>query len=520
MGDRVGATGQGKTGQGNKVGGVLRQRWRRSRSAATDALVRAFAEPAVRRGMVGAALIAVGSITPAFLPENSPWWELLGAVQHFWLAKLLGTLAALAGVALIMQAWMALRPRPAAPVVGFRAVLVLWSFPMLLAPPVFSHDAYAYAAEGEMISEGINPYQQPVAMMPGRWADQVVETWRFTRAPYGPLALQLNHLVVNLFGHSPYWSASVGMRLLAILGVVAVAATVPPLARRLGIDPREALWFGIVNPLTITHLIGGLHNDAIMIGLVALALFVASRGRFLVGCALVAAAAAVKIPAILAIVPVALLAWPVLAPAGTRWRRFWQGVWRVALGTITTVLMFVFITLACGLGWGWIKALNVPGMVFTMAPSTMLGDALRQALYLLGFGEAALGITRIVRMIGIGVGATVIAFQYIRYTPQRPMTFLPHASLALVLGSPALHPWYFTWIWVFLAFARPSLPVTRITAWASILLLAYSSINFAIRNEAFALAGSALLAFGWLLWGQDREQFRRSGPRASTPSDA
>ena len=56
---------------------------------------------------------------------------------------------------------------------------------------------------------------------------------------------------------------------------------------------------------------------------------------------------------------------------------------------------------------------------------------------------------------------------------------------------------------------HPSVFVTRVTAWASILLLAYSSINFAIRNESFALAGAGLLAFAWVLWGQDRRQFRR-----------
>lgn len=481
----------------------------RARAVVTDGLVRAFAIPAVRRGMIGSALIAIGSITPAFLPENSPWWALLGGIQHFWFAKVLGTLAALAGVALIMQAWLALRPRPGSPIVGFRAVLMLWSFPMLLAPPVFSHDAYAYAAEGEMIHQGINPYQMPVAMMPGRWADQVVETWRFTRAPYGPLALQLNHLIVNIFGHSPYWSASVGMRLLMIAGVVAIAATVPALASRLKVDPGLAMWFGIVNPLTITHLIGGAHNDAVMVGLVALALFVASRGRLLAGCALVAAAAAVKIPAILAVVPVALLALPVLTPAATRWRRLWQGTWRVALATVLMGVMFVFITPVCGLGWGWIEALNVPGMVFTMAPSTMIGDGLQRGLYLLGAFEAASGITRTVRIIGIVVGVITILALYVRYTPRRPMVFLPYAFLALALASPALHPWYFSWTLVFLAFARPNPMVTRFTAWASILLLAYSSINFAVRNESFALAAAGLLAFGWVLWGQDRAQFRR-----------
>lgn len=479
------------------------------RARATAGLVRAFAVPAVRRGMVGSALISIGSITPAFLPENSPWWVLLGAVQEFWPAQLLGTLAALIGVALIMLSWLELRPRPGMRSIGFRPVLLLWSFPMLLAPPIFSHDAYAYAAEGEMIHQDINPYEMPVAMMPGRWADQVVETWRFTRAPYGPLALQLNHLVVDVFGHSPYWSASAGMRVLVLVSVLAIAVTVPQLARRLNVDPKLAMWFGIVNPLTITHLIGGAHNDAVMLGFVALGLFVASRGRFLVGCAFVAAAAAIKIPAILAIVPVALLAWPVLNLGQTRARRLWQGSWRVAIATVVMGVMFVFITLACMLGWGWIEALSVPGMVVTMAPSTMVGELVRAGMNLMGLFAQAQLATQIIRVLGILVGAAAIIWMYLKYTPEQPMKFLPYAFLALALGSPALHPWYFSWVLVFMAFAHPSLMITRITAWGSILLLTYSSINFAIRNESFALAAAGLIAFAWLLWGQDREQFRR-----------
>ena len=58
----------------------------------------------------------------------------------------------------LMDAWFSLRPRPGGPQVDARAVLFLWSFPMLMAPPILSHDSYAYAAEGYMIHSGLNRY--------------------------------------------------------------------------------------------------------------------------------------------------------------------------------------------------------------------------------------------------------------------------------------------------------------------------------------------------------------------------
>ncbi|GAB3715484.1 polyprenol phosphomannose-dependent alpha 1,6 mannosyltransferase MptB [Mariniluteicoccus flavus] len=479
------------------------------RASIIDALVEAFSVRWVRRGMIGTFLIALGSVTPAFLPANSPWWKVLGIFRRAsWLAPSIGTLVTLVGIVLVMEAWLRLRPDRAVRQVDFRAVLVLWSFPMLLAPPIFSHDAYAYAAEGYMLHVGMNPYEMGAGTLNNRWGEQVVEVWRFTRAPYGPLSLQLSHLMVLVCGQSPYWSASVGMRLLSVLGMIAVAFAIPHVARHVKVDERRAMWFGLVNPLTITHLIGGAHNDAWMLGFVALALYAAVNRRFLLGCLLVAAAAAVKMPAIIAIVPVAVLALPVDRPMASAFGRLWQAGWRVALGTVVSLICFLFISLACGVGFGWIEAINVPGQVVTISPPTMLGEITRAILNWTGNYRAGLGVVRLFRQVAMGITVLVVLWLLVKLAPRHPLTFLCFAWTAVILGSPALHPWYFSWPAIVFAFARPSALLMRIACWGTILLLAYSSVSFSWRNESLALGVAAVAAFAWVIWGHDRENYQ------------
>ena len=37
-------------------------------------------------------------------------------------------------------------------------MLVLWILPLLVVAPMFSRDVFSYAAQGEMMSHHINPY--------------------------------------------------------------------------------------------------------------------------------------------------------------------------------------------------------------------------------------------------------------------------------------------------------------------------------------------------------------------------
>ncbi|HBX81718.1 MAG TPA: hypothetical protein DEH05_11520, partial [Propionibacteriaceae bacterium] len=68
----------------------------------------------------------------------------------------------------------------------------MWSLPLLAAPPIFSHDAYSYAAQGWLMYNGLNPYEVGPGTLPGAFADQVAWVWRQTPSPYGPLSLEIS----------------------------------------------------------------------------------------------------------------------------------------------------------------------------------------------------------------------------------------------------------------------------------------------------------------------------------------
>ncbi len=56
-------------------------------------------------------------------------------------------------------------------------------------------------------------------------------------------------------------------RLLALAGVAMIVWALPRLARRCGVSSVSALWLGAANPLVLFHLVAGIHNEALMIGL-------------------------------------------------------------------------------------------------------------------------------------------------------------------------------------------------------------------------------------------------------------
>ncbi|MCL2653860.1 MAG: polyprenol phosphomannose-dependent alpha 1,6 mannosyltransferase MptB, partial [Propionibacteriaceae bacterium] len=277
-------------------------------------LATAWGVRAVRQGLVGTFLIAVGALSPAYLPRVSPWWAWLTPLHAngtVW--RIGGTLLTMLGALVLVDAWFRLRPansyddEPPHPWPGLRAglrhwwaeintaaapvavglsqplacrgwaALFWWSLPLLVAPPVFSQDAYSYAAQGWIVHNGLDPYAVGPGMLPGGFADQVASEWRMTPAPYGPLSLRISQLLVAVCGYSPYLSAW-AERLPALLGVLMLGIFLPRIARQMRVDEHFVAWFALLNPMLVISFIGGAHNDALMMGFVAVGLWVAGRG--------------------------------------------------------------------------------------------------------------------------------------------------------------------------------------------------------------------------------------------------
>ncbi len=175
-------------------------------------------------------------------------------------------------------------------------VFALWSLPMLVIAPLFSRDAYSYAAQGEMVSHHMNPYLYgPFELGNNSYTAPVDPLWGNAPAPYGPLFLQLDGFFARITFHNEL-ATIVLLRLLALVGVLLIASCVPRLARLYHRDGAELFTLMVLNPVTLLHLIGGAHNDALMLGLLVAGLTAAKEKRPIVGILLCALATAIKAP--------------------------------------------------------------------------------------------------------------------------------------------------------------------------------------------------------------------------------
>jgi alpha-1,6-mannosyltransferase len=403
-------------------------------------------------GLAGSALIALGGLGRGALPRDGTW---LGASWPVDTAtgRLAALLLVLAGGALLVGAWWLTQRvlEDVAPGALLRAT-ALWSVPLLLGPPLFSRDVYAYGAQAWLAAEGLDPYAGGPAAGSGPWLEQVDEVWRDTPSPYGPAFLGAGALAVRLAGGSVEAGVLL-LRLLAVAGLVLTAWALPRLASRCGVPAQRALWLGLANPLGLLHGVSGAHNDALMVGLMvgglALGLAALDPGRSPSGAAgrLVAAGALVVLGAL--VKAVALVALPALVLAVAGWRARARAGALLAGGGAAVALV---LPLATGLGWGWAQALDAGRSLLSLfSPVTGLAT-------LLGAGARTVGLaaeTATVRdpLLDAAAVVSVLVAGALLLLSRRlgPVRAVGLALLALVLLSPTVLPWYLLWAVVPLA---------------------------------------------------------------------
>lgn len=494
--------------------GRLREVYR----TATDSMTEAWAWPHVRQGFFAMVLIALGAFSPAFVAADAPLYE------NWFFDRLLSEPARFAATAIVLvgllrlfDVWLALRPAEGVPTAP-AATWAWWSLPVAFVPPLFSRDAYSYAAQGLVVSRGMDPYQTGPIAVPGPYADQVDPLWLFTAAPYGPVALQVQRTIVDLTGGDAM-IAAIAMRLPALLAVGAIAYALPRLAEQMGVSRHQAVWLGVINPLVLMHLVGGMHNDAMMIALVVVGLLLAADGRWMAASVAVAAGASFKQTAVLALVGVAGLAYrhargerreaPLMSAVDQR-----SYVWIAARVGAVAFVAFAALTLVSGLGWGWIANLGVPGSVLSLlSPVSMAGAGVAGALTAVGVPqEWTGGIAPAVQVAGLL--AVVVALAWITWVlaPRRPVAAAAWALLVFTAGGPTVYPWYVLWGVVLLGATFTDRRVVRALVWITGWLLAYSMLDVAVVNGA-TMIGVAAVGWGaWTLWRQRSELDRPLPP--------
>ena len=369
--------------------------------------------------------------------------------------------------------------------------LALWILPLLIAPPMYSKDVYSYLAQSQISAQGLDPYK--VGPAPGLGLDHVFtlsvpSLWRDTPAPYGPLFLWIGRGISGLTGENIV-AAVLCHRVVVLIGVGLIVWATPRLARRCGVAEVSALWLGATNPLLIMHLVAGIHNEALMLGLMLTGTEFALRGidstrplvprplqwprrhsawaqwsplaMLVLGAVLITMSSQVKLPSLLA------LGFVAMALA-----RRWGGNVRAVLaaggflGALSLAVMAV-IGWASGLGFGWVNTLGTANVVRSwMSPPTLLALGTGQVGILLGLGDHTTAVLSLTRAIGVLIIAIMVSWLLVAVLRGRlhPVGGLGVALAATVLLFPVVQPWYLLWAIIPLAAwaTRPRFRVTTI----------------------------------------------------------
>ena len=238
-------------------------------------------------GLVGTMLIALGAVGGGALPVvENPWFRgPLGALMSPMM--LASSSLVLVGTGCLVAAWLCMAPfvgasagppRIDAPVV--LRTFIAWVLPLMATAPLFTQDIYSYLANGSIVRQGLDPYSAgPVELLgvDHHLARSVPFIWAHSPSPYGPVALGIAGAISSLTGDSIFWGV-LDHRVVSVAGILAAAWGIAALARRCGVAVPAALWLGVLNPLTVLHLVGGIHNEAIMMGLLLVGLEMGLRG--------------------------------------------------------------------------------------------------------------------------------------------------------------------------------------------------------------------------------------------------
>jgi hypothetical protein len=403
-----------------------------ARGTATGSSRRAALAALVALGLIYLALAALpaadGSNLVLATAGGSPDW-LLGPLRPAgadWTDGPLGGPLFYAGLwaALALWAFVVAGAGALAPRVAVAAV-VLAHLLFLLAPPLLSQDVFSYIAYARLgVEHDLNPYEHAPADVPGDAVYPYAGSKPATSA-YGPLFTLLTYPLAPLGVATAFWV----LKVIAAAASLALVAVVWRIAERLRRDPLPAALFVGLNPLTLVHVVGGAHNEAYVVLITMLGVLAWVGGRAAAGGVLATAAAGVKASAGLVV--------PYLVAAGP--------VRRVVAGAIGGAAIVVAAAWA---GFGS-DALDALGLLSDNQERSSRWSFPYRTAELLG---GVLPGDRLDYRDGVRAGyaaafAGVALWLLVRtWRGADPIRMAGWATLALLVASAWLVPWYALWL--------------------------------------------------------------------------
>jgi len=441
-------------------------------------------------GFTGSVVILLGALGAGGVLVHDPVLEGTPLVAwRFGHGYDLAVMTTYLGLALEVWAWVLLGREVIAHRAGARGVLttaLVWILPILISPPLFTRDPYSYLAYGELPLRGFDPYSHGPSVLSGPILDNVHPFWRDTPGMYGPLFIAISKAVVSVTGENMI-AGVLALRLILVLGLIPLVAAIPGLCRHLGGRVPTALWIIVANPVMLVVLIGGPHNDLLVIGFLSLGALLVLNRREASGIALVTLAVAVKGTAALAL-PFLVLVWATRF-TGTRRVRILKAS---AAGLAVFVEIFVLCSLIGQVGLGWLVALNAPTQIVNwLSLPTGVGQILFNLTHVLFNGVVEAPFTIATRVLGV-LGFLYLAVKQWLAARDGGPDAVRRAGVVLLLFallSPATLPWYYTWGAVLLATTTATVRRMQIALLASVFLII----------SAFPDGEIALYSFGYLL---------------------
>ncbi|MFZ0226942.1 MAG: alpha-(1-_6)-mannopyranosyltransferase A, partial [Mycobacterium sp.] len=414
--------------------------------------LREFASAAEGRpallGFLGASLITAGGLGAGATKQHDP---VLESVHLSWLryghGLVLSSVLLWIGVALMLIAWLWLGRRVLAGQAReytMVATTAFWLAPLMLSVPVFSRDTYSYLAQGALLRDGFDPYAVGPIENPNPLLDNVSPIWTITTAPYGPAFIMIARLITMLVGNHVIVGTML-LRLCMLPGLALLIWATPRVARHLGANVPIALWICALNPLVIIHLMGGVHNEMLMVGLMVAGIALTFERHHVAGVAMVAVGVAVKATAGIAL---PFLVWVWMRHLHDRRGYRPLRAFTAAAGTSVLIFVAVFAVLSrvAGVGLGWLTALAGSVKIINWLSLPTATANLIHAIGGLFFSVNFYGLLQVTRAAGIVIIAVALPLLWwrFRHDDRQALTGIAWAMLVVVLFAPAALPWYYS----------------------------------------------------------------------------
>lgn len=447
---------------------------------------------AVLLGLIGSSLVSLGSCSTTFARSGHWGWEPVDAIGRHVDRSNGGWLIMLGSTVLVISWWL-LRPSSVPGRISSMWILAVWAAPLFLAPPVLSADAFVYADAGWILHVGGDVDDVPIASQGGPFAPAVDAFWVGKRTAYPPLAVVAGQAAAAGAGFDPYWGV-VAQRFLAVAALLVAFPLLRRLGRRLGVDPGWTVWFGCLNPYVVLHLVGGGHNDALMIAVLLVSASMSTwtwrrTAMSWIGLpALIGLAMAFKPQGVVLLLPVAV--WQLVLMSTPLRPTAAQVLRRVPVGLAVSAAVLAGVSVALHRDGTWVHQLLDNGSSPSLSPALVAAEAAGRLATAAGWSVswAEQWGTATVAVAGLLVCGWLVVTRW-----RRPLTVAAWCALTLAASTSILAPWHLTLGMVLLSACYVPERISRVLVGT---LVGYLVASIAVT--AMGWSGPRVLALGLL----------------------